>query len=62
MNCNVGKTEQVVRISAGAAILLAGLAYRSWWGLLGLAPIITGSMRYCPVNQVLGIGNCKRVS
>ncbi|UUZ82047.1 DUF2892 domain-containing protein [Paenibacillus sp. P26] len=59
MNCNVGKTEQAVRIAVGSAIVLAGLYYRSWWGLIGLAPILTGATRYCPANAVLGIQNCR---
>ncbi|MBO9598375.1 MAG: DUF2892 domain-containing protein [Cohnella sp.] len=57
MDCNVGRTEQMIRISAGAAILLLGLRYKSWWGLAGLAPILTGATRYCPVNAALRIDN-----
>jgi hypothetical protein len=58
MKCNVGRTEQIVRISIGVVILLIGLYYRSWWGLIGFAPIITGSIRYCPVSDILGISTC----
>ncbi|WP_433618811.1 YgaP family membrane protein [Paenibacillus cellulositrophicus] len=59
MNCNVGRTEQVVRVTVGGIIVLTGLYYKSWWGLIGLAPIITGVTRYCPANAVFGIQNCK---
>ncbi|MEB3103772.1 YgaP family membrane protein [Ferviditalea candida] len=59
MKCNVGKTEQVIRITIGIIIVFVGLYYRSWWGLIGLAPIITGATRYCPANAILGIQNCK---
>ncbi len=59
MKCNVGKTEQVIRISTGAIIVLAGLYFRNWWGLIGLVPIITGAIRYCPANALLGINTCK---
>lgn len=58
MNCNVGKTEQAIRITVGAAIVGWGLCSKSWLGLLGLAPIITGVTRYCPANAVLGMNNC----
>ncbi len=58
MKCNVGRTEQIVRIVIGVGIILLGLYFKSWWGLVGLAPIITGSIRYCPVNDVLGISTC----
>jgi amino acid permease len=60
MNCNVGKTEQIIRISIGAGIIFLGLAFRSWWGLIGLAPILTGATRYCPANTLLRIDNCKK--
>ncbi|MCY9692254.1 YgaP family membrane protein [Paenibacillus alginolyticus] len=59
MQCNVGKTEQVLRIAIGSAIVLAGTYYKKWWGLIGIAPIVTGTTRYCPLNAVLGISNCK---
>lgn len=59
MKCNVGKTEQKIRIGAGVVIILAGLYFRSWWGIIGLVPIITGATRYCPANAILGIDNCE---
>ncbi|MBA2939740.1 DUF2892 domain-containing protein [Paenibacillus sp. CGMCC 1.16610] len=59
MQCNVGKTEQVLRIAIGSAIVVAGTYYKKWWGLIGIAPIVTGTTRYCPLNAVLGISNCK---
>ncbi|MDF2653395.1 MAG: hypothetical protein K0Q73_9200 [Paenibacillus sp.] len=59
--CNVGRTEQVIRISIGILILVAGLAFESWWGLIGIAPILTGLTRYCPANALLGINNCQKV-
>ncbi|MCZ8517614.1 DUF2892 domain-containing protein [Paenibacillus filicis] len=59
MRCNVGNTERIVRISIGSAIVLAGLYYKNWWGLIGVAPIVTGAVRYCPLNEALGISNCE---
>ncbi|CAA7602004.1 Protein of unknown function (DUF2892) [Acididesulfobacillus acetoxydans] len=59
MECNVGTTERVIRIAAGIVILLAGLVYRNWWGIVGLAPLITGAIAYCPVSKILGINTCK---
>jgi len=59
MKCNVGGTERIIRISLGAIILLFGLYFRSWWGILGLVPLITGAIRYCPLSAVLGISTCK---
>jgi len=58
MKCNVGKTEQIVRIVIGVGIVILGVYFRSWWGLIGLVPIITGSIHYCPISDILGISTC----
>lgn len=58
MKCNVGRTEQIVRIVVGVLIILIGIYFRNWWVLVGLVPIITGSIRYCPVSNLLGISTC----
>jgi hypothetical protein len=55
MKCNVGKTEQILRVGIGVVIVLLGLYFGSWWGIIGLLPIITGSIRYCPLSDILGI-------
>ena len=59
MRCNVGRTEQAIRVAVGVCILLTGLYRKKWWGLIGLAPIFTGATRYCPANALLGIDRCK---
>jgi hypothetical protein len=59
MKCNVGKTEQMIRIGAGVVIIGLGIYFRSWWGLIGILPIITGAIRYCPVSTLLGVSTCK---
>ncbi len=58
MKCNIGRTEQIVRIVIGVAAVLLGLYYKSWWGVVGTVPIITGLIRYCPLSDVLGISTC----
>lgn len=60
MKCNVGKTEQTVRIILGALIALVGIYYKSWWGAIGLIPIITGIIKYCPISDFLGISTCDK--
>lgn len=51
---NVGTVEALLRVFAGLAILGVGLYYQSWWGLIGLIPLLTGILRYCPVYTMLG--------
>lgn len=55
MTCNVGKTDRLLRLIAGIAILAAGFYFQSWWGLVGLVPVLTGLIRWCPAYVPFGI-------
>ena len=61
MTKNVGNTERVIRVIVGLGLLsliviLEGNA--RWWGLIGLVPIATGAIGYCPPYALLGINTC----
>jgi hypothetical protein len=58
MKTNVGTIDRVIRIAAGLAILCAGYYFKSWFGLIGILPILTGIFRYCPAYTPLGISTC----
>jgi len=60
MQCNVGKTDRSIRLIAGVAIIVAGLYYQSWWGAIGIVPLLTGAFRWCPPYQLLGISTDKK--
>ena len=45
MKANVGSLDRTLRIVAGLAILGAGYYFKSWWGLIGFGPILTGGAR-----------------
>ncbi|MDA3872284.1 MAG: DUF2892 domain-containing protein [Candidatus Marinimicrobia bacterium] len=49
MKCNVGKTDKIIRIILGIVIGVIGIYYKSWWGLIGIIPIITGLISWCPI-------------
>lgn len=59
MKKNVGKTDKMIRLIVGAIILLVGLVAGSWWGLIGILPIITGSLGWCPAYLPFGISTCE---
>jgi hypothetical protein len=59
MQCNVGQTERIIRIVAGVAIIAAGIMFGSWWGAIGLIPLATGIMRWCPAWTMMGINTAK---
>ena len=60
MTANVGSIERVVRIVVG--LLLIGLAAGGtigWWGWLGVVPLLTGLVGWCPPYAMLGLNTCK---
>ncbi len=58
MKVNIGSADRVVRFIAGLVILGVGWYYRSWWGLLGLLPLLTAGIRFCPAYVPFGISTC----
>ena len=60
MQCNVGKTDRMIRFVVGVVIIAAGVYYQSWWGAIGIVPIITGALRWCPPYQLFGISTDKK--
>lgn len=49
MQCNIGNGDRVFRFIVGLVILGIGAFYQSWWGLIGLIPILTAAFRFCPL-------------
>lgn len=60
MKTNVGSIDRTVRIIAGIAILGAGYWHHSWWGLIGIVPILTGTFRFCPAYLPFGLSTCAK--
>ncbi len=58
MKTNLGKADRILRIVAGVAILAAGGFFGSWWALVGLVPLGTGLMGFCPAYCPLGLTTC----
>jgi len=48
MLCNQRSTDKVIRIIAGDAIGVWGIWAQSCWGLVGLLPLGTAFMGFCP--------------
>ena len=59
MSKNVGTIDRVLRIVAG--LVLIGLAVGGiigWWGWIGVVPIATALIGWCPAYTLLGIKTC----
>lgn len=60
MKINVGRTERMLRVIAGIIIIGVGVYYQSWWGVIGVVPLLTGLFRFCPLYSILGMNTCQR--
>ncbi len=59
MNKNMGVMDRVIRLLIGAGALAAGYYYQSWWGALGIIPIGTAFIAWCPMYVPFGIRTCR---
>ena len=58
MKTNVGGIDRILRFLVGLVILGAGYYFKSWWGLVGLGPILTATIRFCPAYLPFSISTC----
>ena len=60
MKINIGGAERAIRIVAGLVLVgLAATGTVGWWGWLGLMPLATGLIGWCPPYAMLGISTCR---
>lgn len=59
MNQNAGTLDRVIRVALGLGLLLlVVVGPQSWWGLVGIIPLLTGVVGYCPLYGILGLRTC----
>lgn len=58
MKCNVGRTDRILRVVIGLAIVGLGVYFGSWWGAIGLIPLVTAAIGWCPLYLPLGASTC----
>ncbi|MDA8050387.1 MAG: DUF2892 domain-containing protein [Rhodospirillales bacterium] len=56
---NIGSIDRVLRIIVGLGVIsLVFWGPRTLWGWLGLIPLVTAVIGWCPLYAVLGIRTC----
>lgn len=60
MKKNIGSVERIIRSAAGIGILsLAFVGPKSAWAYLGLIPLATGLIGWCPPYALFSFSTCK---
>lgn len=56
---NIGLIDKVARIVIGVLLIaLALFGVIGWWGWLGIVPLATAFVRFCPLYALFGISTC----
>lgn len=59
MTKNAGGIDKILRIVVGIALIaLTIMGVLPVWGYIGIVPLATGLMGWCPLYTVLGINTC----
>lgn len=60
MTKNVGSLDRGLRIVAGLVLLsLTVIGPKTLWGLVGIVPLLTALIGWCPAYTLFGIRTCK---
>ena len=60
MKKNIGSVDKIIRIILGVVIIAYGVIESSWWGLVGLVPLLTAFMGFCPLYAPFKISTDKK--
>jgi len=56
---NEGTLDRILRVVVGLAVLsLYVIGPQTLWGLVGLVPLLTGLLGFCPLYKILGLSTC----
>lgn len=59
MEKNVGNLDKLIRVIGGVALLaMVFIGPQTPWGWLGLIPLATAALGWCPLYAALGIRTC----
>lgn len=61
MKKNVGGIDRILRIVLGLALLVfafVGPEGVKMWGFIGIVPLATGLLNFCPLYSIIGLNTC----
>lgn len=58
MKTNVGGIDKIIRILAGVALIAWALMGGPVWAWIGIVPLATGLLGWCPAYTLFGMNTC----
>lgn len=61
MPSNVGGIDRILRIVVGLALIAFALVSTStyaWLGWIGVVPVLTAALGFCPAYTLIGLNTC----
>ena len=56
----MGSIDRTLRVIIALVIFAFGYYYQSWWGLIGLLPLLTAFSGFCPAYLPCSISTTKK--
>ncbi len=58
MKANVGGIDKILRIVVGIALIAWALMGGPVWAWIGILPLVTGTLGWCPAYPLIGLNTC----
>ena len=58
MKANVGGIDKILRIVVGLALIAWAILGGPVWAWIGIVPLATGLLGWCPAYTMLGMNTC----
>ena len=58
MKLNVGGIDRILRIVVGLALVALDLMGGPVWAWIGVVPLATGAIGFCPLYPMIGMSTC----
>lgn len=59
MNTNIGHADRAIRVLLGLGLLaLAFIGPKTAWGYIGIVPLLTALVGFCPAYRLFGFRTC----
>lgn len=60
MKLNVGGIDRILRIVVGLALVAWALMGGPVWAWIGIIPLATGAIGFCPLYPIIGMSTCAK--